>query len=141
MAKLKDKGFFANQPEPDLDESRYRHTAGKQNTTYAHDASTSKNLQQKEVDATSSAISPSVGRPRNSDIIRSPGARHGVRRGYTRFSVVADENLLQWYRDYAYTERMSMREAIEAALHMYKDAQEEAGITIIPNPKRRIIKE
>lgn len=133
MAKLKDKGFFVNQPEPDLDESRYRHTAGKQSTT--------KNLQQEEDDATSSAILPSVGRPRNSDIIRSPGARHGVRRGYTRFSVVADENLLQWYRDYAYTERMSMREAIEAALHMYKDAQEEAGITIIPNPKRRITKE
>lgn len=76
------------------------------------------------------------GRPRNPDTITSGGNR-GLREGDTRVTIVETEDMLMWYRDYAYTMGLTRREAIHNALQMYRDHIESSGQEIRPNPRFR----
>lgn len=74
------------------------------------------------------------GRPRNPETIQS-GGNKGLRAGDARVTIVESEDMLMWYRDYAYTTGMTRREAIHNALQMYRDHIESTGQAVRQNPR------
>lgn len=129
MAKMQG-GFFENLPQVEGDEGRHRKTAGR--------SAESQGKQTTEESDKNAASSSSVderqqrrGRPRK-DLVRE-GKNKGLAKGYERFTLVADSEMLTWYRDYAYTYRVSMREALETALAQFKD--EHASDELQEDPK------
>lgn len=114
MAKMQG-GFFENLPQVEGDEGRHRKTAGRR--------AEAPGMQEEEKSDTTTIPSDERperrGRPRK-DLVRE-GRNKGLAKGYERFTLVADSDLLTWYRDYAYTYRISMREALETALAQFKE--------------------
>ena len=74
------------------------------------------------------------GRPRNPEIARE-GARRGLKPGEERFNAICDSSLLAYMRDYAYTERITIRAALERAIKALKNEAEAQGIEILEKPK------
>lgn len=80
---------------------------------------------------------PKRGRPRNPDRIRGTGGRSGLRIGEDRFNSTIDTERIEWLRDYAYTERLTIRAALEHMIDMLKDHTE--GKTIEARDKIDIL--
>ncbi len=74
------------------------------------------------------------GRPRKETTIREPGNRKGLQPGQERFTVVAETELLNELRDYAYTERITLRAALDQAMRLLLKTAKEQGITILKRP-------
>lgn len=53
-----------------------------------------------------------MGRPRNPDIIRDNGAQDGLTADYTRASFIISVQALNDLKDYAYTKRLSIKDAL-----------------------------
>lgn len=140
MAKLQHSGFLRDVPDVKSNEGTSRRTAGR--TAPADmDAAPADGTETKEGDmsATAAAVMPSStgetraerrGRPRK-NLIRT-GKNRGLAMGYERFTLVANSDLLTWYRDYAYTYRVSMRDALEMALTQFRDAHADDDLQADP---------
>lgn len=57
------------------------------------------------------------GRPRNPDIVRDNTAQKGLTSEWTRASFIVSVKNLEKIKDYAYTERLSIKETIETILN------------------------
>lgn len=66
----------------------------------------------------------SVGRPKKSDIIRDNAAQNGLTEEYTRATFILSVRNLERLRDYAYTERYKMKEAIDKVIDSFMNEYE-----------------
>lgn len=62
-----------------------------------------------------------VGRPRRDDIIRD-GVQEGLTADYTRFSVICKVKSVKDLKDYAYTKRITIREATDEVIESFFEA-------------------
>lgn len=69
---------------------------------------------------------PNRGRPTKDDIIRH-GAQAGLTADYTRATFIVSVELLEDVRNYAYTERLSMKDAVNKLLSDSLSAYKENG--------------
>ena len=56
------------------------------------------------------------GRPKKDDIVRNVSAQEGLTAQFTRATFIIDVALLKWVKDYAYTERISLKDAFNSVL-------------------------
>ena len=61
-------------------------------------------------------VEKKTGRPRKDDLIREKGVQQGLTPGWTRSTFILREDLLNTLKNYAYTERITLKEALEEAL-------------------------
>lgn len=61
----------------------------------------------------------SVGRPRRDDLIRDTGLQEGLPADYTRFSVICKVKSVKDLKDYAYTKRITIREATDEVIEKF----------------------
>lgn len=143
MGKTK-SGFLKSRPAPEPDEGKYRHTSGMQKNDTAETESTESNSSTVQTENESvpnvalgdeTPVNLKRGRSRKADIVRESGAAHGLHRGNTRYTLVINKQRLLWFKDYAYTHRISLREAIDTALIAFQQTHKDD--TLLPNPKAR----
>lgn len=86
------------------------------------------------------AVKRSKGRPKNPEISHESGVQQGLTDDYTRATFIIRKDLLNDFRDYAFTEYMGYTEAInkllEEKLTEVKADYEKQGKTFVPHPKR-----
>lgn len=63
-----------------------------------------------------------IGRPRRDDLIRNHSAQDGLTEDYTRFSCICKVANLKDLKDYAYTKRIPVKEAIDEIIEFFFDA-------------------
>ncbi len=51
--------------------------------------------------------------------VKEPGAKQGLQPGWTRVTFIVRDDLLKTLRDYAYTERITVKDVLEEALQEY----------------------
>ena len=56
------------------------------------------------------------GRPKNEELIRDNPAQEGLTADWTRATFIVRTELLEKLKDYAYTERIKLKEAVDQAL-------------------------
>ena len=59
------------------------------------------------------------GRPRRDDLIRDNSLQEGLPEGYTRFSAICKVDNINILRDYAYTKRIPIKEALDEVLEKF----------------------
>lgn len=62
-----------------------------------------------------------IGRPRNENLIRTKGPQKGLAEGWTRATFIVETETLETLKDYAYTERLTMKEVVQMALDQFID--------------------
>ena len=62
-----------------------------------------------------------MGRPRNERIVRDNPAQEGLTADFTRATFIVEVELLETLKDYAYTERLSIKDVINEALRDFVD--------------------
>ena len=60
-----------------------------------------------------------IGRPRNEKIVRTKGPSKGLAEGWTRATFIVETDTLETLKDYAYTERLTMKEVVQMALDQF----------------------
>lgn len=80
--------------------------------------------------AIKAAESPNRGRPKKDTIIRK-GVQAGLTEDYTRATFILSVETLENVKNYAYTERLSMKDAVEKLLKQSIDAYKENGGTLL----------
>lgn len=61
------------------------------------------------------------GRPKKDDIVRGVSAQEGLTAEYTRTTFIINVALLEWVKDYAYTERISLKDAFNGILQKARE--------------------
>lgn len=56
------------------------------------------------------------GRPRNPELVRGRSVQEGLTEDYTRATFIVRRDLLEKMKDYAYTERLSLKDVVNTAL-------------------------
>jgi len=56
------------------------------------------------------------GRPRRNDLIRDNSTQEGLTAEYTRFSVICKAQNVKELKDYAYTKRITLKEAVDEVI-------------------------
>lgn len=59
------------------------------------------------------------GRPKKDNIVRGSSVQEGLTEEYTRATFIVKCDLLKQIKDYAYTERLSMKDVVTEALEQY----------------------
>lgn len=65
-----------------------------------------------------------VGRPRKAEIVRDNSVQEGLTEEYTRATFILEVELLERFKNYAYTQRLSMKNAINKAFTEFLDSEE-----------------
>lgn len=60
-----------------------------------------------------------IGRPRNEKLIREKGPQKGLTEGWTRATFIVETDALETLKDYAYTERLTMKEVVQMAFDQF----------------------
>lgn len=81
-----------------------------------------------------------VGRPKNEELIRDNASQSGLTKDLTRASYIMPVELVQFVSDYAYTERISIKDAIAQLVtigkkHVEKEYKKE-GKTLLRKEKK-----
>ncbi len=61
------------------------------------------------------------GRPKNDSLIRESGTQEGLTKDWTRATFIMNVDTLDRLKDYAYTERISLKEAVDDILKAFLD--------------------
>ncbi len=64
------------------------------------------------------------GRPKKEDLVRGNSAQEGLTEDFTRATFILKVDTLEKLKDYAYTERLSMKEAINKLLNSALESEE-----------------
>ena len=64
------------------------------------------------------------GRPKNDNIVRDNSVQEGLTEDYTRATFIVRVSLLEKLKNYAYTDRLSMKDAIDKLLTEALDREE-----------------
>lgn len=59
------------------------------------------------------------GRPPKAELVRTNGVQAGLPEDWTRATFIVKVSQLEKLKDYAYTERLTLKEALEAALDQF----------------------
>lgn len=60
-----------------------------------------------------------AGRPRREDLVRDNSAQDGLPAEYTRFSVICKAGNVKDLKDYAYTKRITLKEAVDEVIESF----------------------
>jgi len=60
-----------------------------------------------------------VGRPLNEKIVRDNSAQEGLTADFTRATLIVEVDLLETLKDYAYTERLSLKDVVNNIFRDY----------------------
>ena len=60
-----------------------------------------------------------VGRPRRDDLVRDNSTQEGLTAEYTRFSVICKAQNVKDLKDYAYTKRITLKEAVDEVVESF----------------------
>lgn len=60
-----------------------------------------------------------IGRKRNENLVRDKSAQQGLTEDWTRATFIIEVETLELLKDYAYTERLKMKEVVQAALDQF----------------------
>lgn len=74
-----------------------------------------------------------MGRPRRDDIVRESGAQEGLREDSVRYTVIFQKNTMKFLRDYAFTKRITIKEALREMIEKF-----EADYNADPNNEKLI---
>lgn len=75
------------------------------------------------------------GRPRKDDIVRDNAAQEGLTADYTRATFILRVETLNALKDYAYTNRITIKEALEAAVGKFIEEYKENGGELLNHKK------
>lgn len=75
------------------------------------------------------------GKPRKEDLVREPGAQEGLTVDYTRATFILRVETLNALKDYAYTNRITIKDALEAAVTSFLDKYKEDGGELLSHKK------
>lgn len=69
-------------------------------------------------------INPVEAKPagRQRKTVAAPGARQGLQPGWTRATMIVREDVLDVLKDFAYTERLTLKEVLDQALTAFADS-------------------
>lgn len=81
-------------------------------------------------------VKKKMGRPRRDDIVRESGAQEGLREDSVRYTVIFQKNTMQFLRDYAFTKRITIKEALRLMIEKF-----EADYYADPNNEKLISKD
>lgn len=72
-------------------------------------------------DATESepTVRKKAGRPRRDDLVRDNSAQDGLPAEYTRFSVICKADNVKDLKDYAYTKRITLKDAVDEVVESF----------------------
>ena len=73
---------------------------------------------------------PGRGRPKK-DNLKREGAQAGLPENYTRATFIVNLDILEQVKDYAYTERLSMKDAVNKLLSDSLEAYKQNGGTLL----------
>lgn len=76
-----------------------------------------------------------IGRPKNDNLIRN-GSQAGLTKEYTRATFIIDVDILEDVKNYAYTERLLLKDVINDFLKKGVEAYKEAGGELLDRNKR-----
>lgn len=62
-----------------------------------------------------------IGRKRNENLVREKGSQQGLTEDWTRATFIIKVETLEILKDYAYTERLKLKEVIQTALEQFTD--------------------
>lgn len=79
-----------------------------------------------QVEKIKEAEKPNLGRPRKDNLIRK-GVQAGLPEDYTRATFIVNVDVLEKVKNYAYTERLSMKDAVNKLLKDSLQAYEDNG--------------
>lgn len=65
------------------------------------------------------------GRPKNEALVRDNPAQEGLTADWTRATFIVRKSCLNKLKDYAYTERLTLKEALDAALTAFLDGKDD----------------
>lgn len=65
-------------------------------------------------------VKKKMGRPRRDDIVRESGAQEGLREDSVRYTVIFQKNTMQFLRDYAFTKRITIKEALRIMIEKFE---------------------
>lgn len=86
---------------------------------------------------TTSPETPSRGRPKKDNIIRE-GSQAGLTEEFTRATFIVNVNLLEEVKNYAYTERLSMKDAINKLLGSSLESYKKNGGKLLDRKDRKL---
>lgn len=72
-------------------------------------------------DDTQTEISQKIGRPKKDSLIRESGAQKGLPANLTRQTLIVNVDQIETIKNYAYTQRMKVKDVVAAALSEYID--------------------
>lgn len=85
--------------------------------------------------ADQSAETTKKGRPRNEELVRDNSAQAGLPEDYTRASFIMKVSALNDLKDYAYTKRMSIKDALTEILEGYFEQYKAEGNELLQHKK------
>lgn len=92
--------------------------------------------QGKPVDKDGNPIKPKMGRPRKEGLVRDNSAQEGLAPDCTRASFILKVEALKFVRDYAYTRRVSIKDALtEIIEHFEQDYKSDPKNELLEDPK------
>lgn len=78
----------------------------------------------------------SAGRPQKENIVHEPGSQNGLPIDMTRATFIVEVDTLELLKDYAYTERVTLKDVVNEALKQYADKLDQSNILKRPDSKR-----
>lgn len=76
----------------------------------------------------------SPGRPRKEGLHRGPGAKQGLPDDKERFTMIAQSSDVKYLKDLAYTERITIGEALTEIVRSYRDTHADQELLERPTP-------
>lgn len=73
---------------------------------------------------TEEPVKKKMGRPRREDIQRGSGAGEGLREDSVRYTVIFQKNTMKFLRDYAFTKRITIKEALTIMIEKFAEEYE-----------------
>lgn len=75
------------------------------------------------------------GRPRKNDLVRDNSAQEGLTEDYTRATFILRVDQLNELKDYAYTHRITIKEALETVIAKYMEDYKANGGELLQHKK------
>lgn len=75
------------------------------------------------------------GRPRKADLVRDNSVQDGLTEEYTRATFILRVETLNDLKDYAYTHRITIKEALETVIAKYMDDYKAGGGELLSHKK------
>ena len=89
-----------------------------------------------QMDDQPTSVKKSAGRPLNDKIVRTNTVQEGLPANLTRATFIVDVDTLETLKDYAYTERLSIKDVVDQALREFVSKIDKQSLLKRPDKQR-----